>query len=131
MDGTASKVCTGPQNIVAKDNSRSLEDDASLAAVDPDEDDWATHIMNAIVTEVNQLRKDVAENEIMQEEADVPNIHLHLSAIYDESTDTRPIMEHLKFMGPSTNALSENASLVDVRVEELEKFHSGPRNTWE
>ena len=35
--------------------------------------------------------------------------------------DPRPIMEHLKFLGASTNVLSKNASLMDVRVEELEK----------
>ena len=99
---------------------------ARLAAANPDDDDWATY-MNAIVTEVNQLRQDVTENEIMQEKSDVSNIHLHLSAIgnvmgvRDESTDPRPIKEHLKLLGASTNALSENASLVDVRVEELEK----------
>ena len=94
---------------------------APLAAVDPDDDDWMTHT-NAIVTKVNQLRQEVATNEMMLEEDDVPNIHLHLSSIgnvmgaRDESTDPRPIMKHLKFYGASTNALSENASLVDIRV---------------
>ena len=39
-----------------------------------EEDDWATHV-NAIVTEVNQLRQEVANNEMMQEEADILNIH--------------------------------------------------------
>ena len=39
----------------------------------------------------------------------------------DEFTDPRTIMDHLNFLGASTEALSENASLVDVRVEDLEK----------
>ena len=54
-------------------------------------------------------------------------MHLHLSAIGNVMgarnvfTDPRTIMEHLNFLGASTEALSENASLVDVRVEDLEK----------
>ena len=115
-DGPAKKLKTDAirDRVTAKYHRK------PLATVDPD-DEWGTH-MNAIVTEVNQLRQEVAKNEMMHEEADVSNIHLHLSAIgnvmgaRDESTDPRPIMKHLKFYGASTNALSENASLVDIRV---------------
>ena len=47
---------------------------------DSEEDDWATHV-TTIVMEVNRLHQEMAENEIMQEETDIPNIYLHLSAI--------------------------------------------------
>ena len=83
--------------------------------------------VNEIVTEVNRLRREAVENEIMQEAADIPNIHLYLSAIgnvmgaRDKSTDPRPIMEHLKFLGATTNTLTENASLMDVSVSDLAK----------
>ena len=97
-----------------------------LIRADPEDEDWVTHA-NSIVNEVNQLRDEVANNEMMYEEGDLSNIHLHLSAIgnimgaRDESTDPRTIMDHLKFLGASTDALSENESLADGRVEELEK----------
>ena len=80
-----------------------------------------------IVTEVNCLRCEAAENEINQEAADIPNIHLHISAIgnimsaRDESTDPRPIIEHLKFLGATINALTENASVMDVSILDLAK----------
>ena len=97
-----------------------------LIRADPEDEDWVTHA-NSIVKEVNQLRVEVTNNEMMYEEGDLPNIHLHLSAIgnvmgaRDEFTDPRTIMDHLNFLGASTEALSENASLADVRVENLEK----------
>ena len=99
---------------------------APLIAADPEDEDWVTHA-NSIVKEVNQLRQELANNEMTYEEGDVSNMHLHLSAIgnvmgaRDEFTDPRTIMDHLNFLGASTEALSENASLVDVRVEDLEK----------
>ena len=83
--------------------------------------------VNEIVTEVNRLRREAVENEIMQEAADIPNIHLHLSAIgnvmgaRDESTNPRPIMEHLKFLGATTNTLTENASVMNGSVIDLAK----------
>jgi len=83
---------------------------APLVAANPEDEDWVTHT-NSIVKEVNQLWQEVTNNEMMYEEGDVPNIHLHLSAIgnvmgaRDESMDPRTIMDHLNFLGASTEAL--------------------------
>ena len=61
----------------------------------------------------------------MQEAADIPNIHLHLSAIgnimgaRDESSDPRPIMEHLKVLGTTTSELAATTSGMDASVARL------------
>ena len=95
-----------------------------LITVDPQEEVSSSHV-NEIVKEVNRLRREALENEIMQEAADIPNIHLHLSAIgnvmgaRDESSDPRPIMEHLQFLGTTTNKLAANTSVMDASVARL------------
>ena len=95
-----------------------------LITVDPEDEVLPTHL-NTIVKEVNALRQDALENEIMQEAADIPNIHMHLSAIgnvmgaRDESSDPRPIMDHLRLLGTTTNELVASTSGIDASVKLL------------
>jgi len=92
--------------------------------VDPADEVTPSHV-NEIVKEVNRFRREALENEIMQEAADIPNIHLHLSSIgnvmsaRDESSDPRPIMEHLKFLETTSNELAVNTSVMDESVARL------------
>ena len=68
-DGPAKKLKTD----AIRDRVTAKYPRTPLAAADPEDDDWVTHT-NAIITEVNQLRQDVANNKMMQEEGDIPNI---------------------------------------------------------